>query len=61
MFSRVKRKFQAPWEEMPWGLKFSFHPRKHPLNDTLLYNVWKFTTVQRYLKFSFQVGHYLAK
>ena len=31
------------------------------VHHTLLYNVWKFTTEQRYLKFSFQVGHYLAK
>ena len=39
-----------------WSLMGNFHtPSRHPLgNTTLLYNVWKFTTVQHYLEFSFQ-------
>ena len=57
LYIQVYHLHHQTWRSQTGGAQ----TRRNPVKEALLYNVWKFTTVQRYLKFSFQVGHYLAK
>jgi len=46
------------WKDLPWIIQDPYNfTCKGAFEYALLYNVWKFTTEQRYLKFSFQMLH----